>query len=148
MINPPFSKIVKTNIGTMFFKLINRHFPKHHKMSKIFNKNTIKLSYCCCRNIGSVMASHNLKIIQLTSNNHGCICRNTAECLLDNKCLTANIVCKEVVSAPSKPDKKYFSIKKPSFKDCFRNHTRDFCHKRYVSSTDLSNICGNLKIKK
>ena len=46
--NPPFSKIGKTNIGKKF---INNHFPKHHKMSKIFNKNTIKLSYSCCRNM-------------------------------------------------------------------------------------------------
>ena len=49
--NPPFSKFVKTNIGKKFCKLINRHFPKH-KMSRIFNKNTRKLSYSCCKNIG------------------------------------------------------------------------------------------------
>ena len=73
--NPPFSKIVKTNIGKKFFKLINRHFPKHHKMSKIFNKNAIKLSYNCCRNMGSVIASHSRRIIQPTFNNRGCNCR-------------------------------------------------------------------------
>ena len=69
MINPSFSKYVKTNIGKKFFKLINRHFPKDHKMSKIFNKNMIKLSCGCFRNMGSVIASHNRRIIQLTSNN-------------------------------------------------------------------------------
>ena len=83
--NPPFSKIVKTNIGKKFFKLINLHFPKHHKKSKIFHKNSIKLSYSCCRNMGSVIASHNRRIIQPTSNNHECNCINTAECPLDNK---------------------------------------------------------------
>ena len=57
-LNPPFSKIMKTNIGKKFFKLIKSHFPKH-KMLKTFNKNTIKLSYSCCRNMGSVIASHN-----------------------------------------------------------------------------------------
>ena len=122
--NPPFSKIVKTNIGKKFFKLINHHFPKHHKMSKIFTKNTIKLSYSCCINMDSVTASHNRRIIQLTSNNHGCNFRNRAECPLDNKCFKANTVCEAQVSASSKPDKKYFGIAKTSFKDRFRNHTR------------------------
>ena len=108
----------------------------------------IQLSYSCCRNIGSVTASHNQRIIQPTSNKHGCNCRNRAECPLDNKCLTANIVYKAVVSAPNTPDKKYFGIAGTSFKDRFRNHTRDFRHKKYVSSTELSNTCGNLKMKK
>ena len=55
----------------------------------------------------------------------------------------ANIVYKAGVSAPSKPDTKYFGIAKTSFKDHFRNHTRDFRHKKYVSSTEISNTCGN-----
>ena len=93
--------------------------------------------------MGSVIASHNRRIIELTSNNHGCNCRNRDECPLDNKCLTANIVYKTVVSAPGKPDKKYFGIAKTSFKERFRNHTIDFRHKKYVSSTELSNTCGN-----
>ena len=70
----------------------------------------------------SVNTSDNQKIIQPTSNNHGCNCRNRAECPRDNKCLTANIVHKLVVSAPSKPDNKYFGIAETSFKDCSRNH--------------------------
>ena len=93
--------------------------------------------------MGSVIASHNRRIIQLTSNNHGCNCRNRVECPLDNKYLTANIVYKAVISALGKPDKKYFGIAKTSFKDRFRNHTRDFLHKKYVSSTELSNTYGN-----
>ena len=135
--NLPFSKLVKTNIGKKFFKLINHHFPKHHKMSKIFNKNTIKLSYSCCRNMSSVIASHNRTIIEPTSNNHVCNCRNRTKCPLVNKCLTTNIVYKTVVSAPSKPDNKYFGIAETSFKDRFRNRTRDFRRKKYVNSTEL-----------
>ena len=136
--NPPFSKIVKTNIGKTFFKLINRHFPKHHKMPKIFNKNMIKLS---CRNIGSVIVSHNRRIIQPTSNNHGCNCRNRAECPLDNKCLTENILYKAAVSALSRPDKKYFGITETSIKDRFRNHTRDFRHKSMLTALNLLSTC-------
>ena len=96
------------------------------------------MDYICCRNIGSVITFHNRRIIQPTSNNHGCCCRNRAECPLDNKSLTANIVYKTVVSVPSKPDKKYFGIAETSFKDSFRKQTRDFRHKRYVNKTKLS----------
>ena len=60
--------------------------------------------------MGSVITSHNRRIIQPIYDNHGCNCRNRAECPLDNKCLTINIAYKVVVSAPSKPDKKYFGI--------------------------------------
>ena len=48
--------------------------------------------------------------MQPTSNKHGCNCTNRAECPLDNKCLTSNILYKAVISAPSNPDKKYFGI--------------------------------------
>ena len=64
----------------------------------------IKLSYGCCRNIGSVITSDNWIIIQPTSSNQGCNCQNRAKCPLVNKCLVANTVYKAVVSAPSKPD--------------------------------------------
>ena len=49
--NPPYSKFVKTNIAGIFIKLISKHFPPNHKFIKIFNKNTIKLSYSCMPNI-------------------------------------------------------------------------------------------------
>ena len=106
-------------------------------MSKIFNKNSIKLSNSCCRNIGSEIASHNRRIIQTISNSQGCNCRNRAESPLDNECLTPNIVCKAVVSAPSKRDKKYFGIARTPFKDSFRNHARDFRYKKYANSPKL-----------
>ena len=77
-----------------------------------------------------------------------CNCRNRAKSPLDNKCLTANIVYKAVVSAPSKPDKKYFGIAQTSFKNCFKNHTRDFRHKKHVNSTDVSKYMWKLKDEK
>ena len=43
--NPPYSLNVKTNIGKVFLKLVRKHFPMSHKLSKIFNLNTIKVSY-------------------------------------------------------------------------------------------------------
>ena len=99
--------------------------------------------------MGSVIASHNRRIVQPTSNNHECNCRNRAECpLIDNKCLTEKIVYKAVVSAHNKPDKKDFGIAETSFKDRYRNHTRDFRHEKYINSTELSKYMWKLKDEK
>ena len=56
--NPPYSKNVKTNIGKTFLQLLSKHFPKEHEMHKIFNKNTVKISYSCMNNISSILSTH------------------------------------------------------------------------------------------
>ena len=78
--NPPFSKNVKTNIGRMFFKLIKKHFPKENPLSKIFNKNTLKLSYCCMKNMSSIISSHYKTILEPNVDETGCNCKNKLEC--------------------------------------------------------------------
>ena len=40
-------------------KLLNRHFPVGSPLHKIFNKNTVKLSYSCMENIKTMISSHN-----------------------------------------------------------------------------------------
>ena len=44
-----------------FLKLLQCHFPKRHPMHKIFNRNTVKISYCCIRNLGSDISSNKSK---------------------------------------------------------------------------------------
>ena len=39
-------------------KLVKEHFPRYNFFHKIFNKNTIKISYSSMRNISSITASH------------------------------------------------------------------------------------------
>ena len=61
--NPPLSQSVKTNIGKAFLKLVRKHFPRHHKVNKIFNTNTLKLSYCCMKNIFNIIKQHNAIVL-------------------------------------------------------------------------------------
>ena len=89
--NPPFSLSVKTNIGKLFFKMLKKNFPKSNPFSKIFNKNTIKISYSCTRNMKSIISSHNKQILILKNKQVGCNGRVKNSCQLDNKCLTPNI---------------------------------------------------------
>ena len=44
--DPPYSQNMKTNIGKLFVKLVRKHFLKNSKHHKIFNLNTLKLSFC------------------------------------------------------------------------------------------------------
>ena len=57
--NPTFSQNVKTTTGKTFLKLVKQHSPKHHKLNKIFNKNVQELSYCCMKNMSSIIKQHN-----------------------------------------------------------------------------------------
>ena len=79
--NPPFSKNVKTNIARSFLHLVDTHFPAGHKLHKIFNRNTVKVSYSCMNNVRSIITSYNTRIIrksqtQVTSVDN-CNCRKT-----------------------------------------------------------------------
>ena len=67
--NPPYSQNVETNIGKLFIKLVSKHFPKNRKYHKIFNLNTLKLSYCCITNVGNIINQHNTKVLNKTNGN-------------------------------------------------------------------------------
>ena len=62
--NPPFSVNVKTKVGNYFLNLIRKHFPPRHKFSKLFNRNTIKVSYSCISNIKAKIHKHNKNILK------------------------------------------------------------------------------------
>ena len=53
--NPRYSVNVKTNVGKLFMRLIDKHFPGHHKFHKLFNRNSVKLSYSCMPNMKNVI---------------------------------------------------------------------------------------------
>ena len=49
--NPPFNIYCSTNVGKLFRDLVDKHFGRGNYLSKIFNKNTLKISYSCLSNI-------------------------------------------------------------------------------------------------
>ena len=57
--NPPFINSVTTNIAQKFLRLVDRHFPKKSKLHKIFNRNTLKVSYSCMPNMSTLIKAHN-----------------------------------------------------------------------------------------
>ena len=120
MFNPPYSKNVKTNIRNIFLNIIKKHFPPHHKLHKLFNKNTVKISYSCTRNIKAIINSHNAKILfpKKSTEQRTCNCSNKVNCPLEQKCLTTNIVYKSLHQAINIIKRKFISDRvKPPFKN-------------------------------
>ena len=128
--NPPYSKSVKTNIGRIFIKLISKHFPPNHKFVKIFNKNTIKLSYSYMQNIRSKMNDHNKKILQPKPAEPQKLwnCLVKEDCPLNGLCLTSSVLYQTTIKCS---DSKYKQKRckgtcKRTFKKRYANHEKSF----------------------
>ena len=144
--NPPFSLGVKTNIGKIFFKILKKHFPKNSQLSKIFNKNTIKLSYSCTKNMKSIISGHNRHILKPNVKQNGCKCRDKNECPLDNKCQTPQLIYKaEVTNNIDGENKYYIGLTETSFKERFSNQKKSYKNESYKTDTELSKYVWSLR---
>ena len=156
--NPPFNMEVSTNIGRIFFGLLDKYFPAGSALFRIFNRNYIKLSYSCTINFDSLVKRHNGKIlnkinknnninthnknelnktnsINNTSSSTSCNCMNKNNCPLSGKCLLAkNVVYLASVICQGHKT-KYYVGSSFDFKDRFYKHTRSF---KYPSASNTS----------
>ena len=151
--NPPFSKNVSTNIGHRFLSLVDKHFHKDHKLRKIFNRNTIKISYSCMSNTKRIIDNHNKRILkssELTANtgkdNKTCNCRQKNTCPLNGNCLQSSVVYQATVTRQDNNiTETYVGLTENDFKTRYRNHTASFRHAKHRNSTELSKYIWTLK---
>ena len=151
--NPPFSKTVETNIGKKFLQLVDKHFPSQHKFHKIFNRNTLKVSYGCMPNLQAIINSHNKKIIdeeKPTISRGTCNCNNNNECPLNGECTSTNVLYEaKITSTMANYDTKtYKGITAPSFKMRYGNHIKSFNNIKYQNETEMSKEIWRLKNKR
>ena len=66
--NPPFSKSLVTKIDKTFLRLIEKHFPPHHKLRKLSNQNNVKTSYSCMLNVKWIIKKHNKTVLDPPTN--------------------------------------------------------------------------------
>ena len=107
--NRPFNKNIKTNIGKTFLKLIDKHSPRSSKLHKIFNRNTIKVSYSCTKNMSMIIKKHNKKIInnKATPTTPPCNCQKKTECPLNGNCQQPSVIYQATAKIKNKPEKVY-----------------------------------------
>ena len=145
--NPPFSLNVKTNVGAKFLRIIDECFPKSHILNKIFNRNTVKLSYKCMPNMQTVIARHNAKLLKSNPGNTNpppCNHRQGNVCPLDGKCKTPNIVYKATVKSGDSVE-TYTGLTEPPFQKRFQNHKSDFQYQKNRNNTALASHIWALK---
>ena len=83
--NPPYCKSVKTNVAKEFLKILAKCFPKENVLSKIFNKNTVKVSYCCMPSISRIISGQNKKVLEGEKHLPECRC-TLYECPIEGLC--------------------------------------------------------------
>ena len=143
--NPPYNQSLRTKFGKQFLKLLNKHFPKGHKLHQIINKNNVKLSYSTTKNIKRILQNHNSKILKKNDerNEKTCSCPSTKKstCPLDNQCLSKCIVYKATVE---KTGHFYIGITENDFKKRLTRHKHSFRHEADKNSTTLSTHVWNV----
>ena len=143
---PPYNRNVKTNIGKSFLKLLKKHFSRDHKCFKIFNINTIKISYYCTSNIGNIIKQHNSNVLVKGEINdeRPCNCRVMENCPLNGNCLAKNVVYEAKINHGTE-SMIYYGLYEGEFMSRFNNHTKSFRNKAYRNETELSKLVWTLK---
>ena len=140
--NTTYSKSVKTNIGRIFIKLISEYYAPNHKSVKIFNKNTIKLSYSCMPNIRSKINGHTKKILQPKSAQPQklCNCLDKEDYPLNGLYFTSSILYQATrkCSDSKHKQKRYKGIVETTFKERYANHKKTFNLINSKNDTTLS----------
>ena len=148
--NPPFNVYSATKVGKEFRMLIDKHFSKDDLLSKLFNKNKLKLSYSCMGNIKSKIASHNRRILSGFKEDVGCNCRQKAECPLEGKCTWKNVIYQAEVFTGNQVQsqgKLYVGLASGLWKLRFANHNYSFRNFEKREDTELSKYIWELKNK-
>ena len=119
---------------------MRKYFPKENKLSKLINKNTVKISYSCLPNLDCIIkrsnkAKYESKIGRNNENteNKNCnkkgICKNG--CIINGKCETECAVYKASVHVNDhiknqKYLKKYVGMTDNKLSDRIGHHYTDF----------------------
>ena len=89
--NPPYSSAIRSNIGKEFLNLVSKCFPPGHPLRKIFNRNSVKVSYSGTPSIEKIISSTNKKILAPPKpEERPCSCPSGKPCPLGGVCLSKN----------------------------------------------------------
>ena len=153
--DPPSNITVATNVAKTFLSLIDKHFPKDKTLRKVFNRNTIKVSYSCLPNGKRTISNNNNRLLQLhrmkesTQDSKLCNCRQKSSCPLDGKRLTKCVVYKATVTeTTSNNQETYIGLTENELKTRFNLHKSSVKLEHKRTSTTLSDHVWKLKKEK
>ena len=137
------------NLGKTFLEDIDKCFPKSQIVHKLFNRNTVKLSYSCMPNVSQLIAKGNKKKLgngQLNEqgNKPLCNCPKNNACPVEGKCLEEQIIYQAKVKTESNTE-TYIGLTGNTFKERFTQHKCSFNNLKYSHDTTLSKYIWKLK---
>ena len=144
--NPPWNDSVKTNVGKKFLRILDTSFSHDNPLKKLVKRSTIKISYKCMPNMGTLVSSHNSKLLRQnnTPPDQGCNCQGGP-----NTCPLAVPECKKrsvvyVASVESTDGVEHYTgLTGGAFKNRWYQHMSDINNNK--TSTTLSSHIRKLK---
>ena len=94
---------------------------------RLFNDNTVKLSYSCMPNMDSIFKAHNTKILK--KKDEADAKEEKASCPVGNDCLKTNVVYKATVQHENKIS-NYIGMTENSFKTRYTQHKSSLKHQQ------------------
>ena len=96
--NSPYSANVVTKVVKHILFLLDKNFPPRNKFYKIFNGNTVSITYSCMSNKKTIINLHIHKVTNPKTIPKGrtCNCVDKVKYLLNQNCLVNNIISKAV----------------------------------------------------
>ena len=91
------SRLANISIGKYFLHLLDKHFNRDNPLSGIFDRNPVKISYPCTKNMYNILSNHNKRLLNelITRDRNpdlkSCNCRNKEECPLGGRCNSRNV---------------------------------------------------------
>ena len=60
--NPPYSTMIKTNVGAQFLKFLSKHITNPQVLHKILSRKTLKIPFRNSPNLKKIIATHNQNV--------------------------------------------------------------------------------------
>ena len=145
--NPQYCRSVKTNLGKEFLKIVLECFPKSHKLSKICNRNTIKLSYSCLPNMGRKILADTNKKLKPEVDRVEKLCvghRRGNDCpVVEKVCNRVDNIYNAKIQCNDNTIYNYIGMSAPPLRHRISTHVSSF--KNETNQTELSTKVKNLK---
>ena len=117
-------------------------------MHKIFNRNTVKVSYGCTNNMSQIVKGHNNKILNEKEKEVArCNCKKKDQCPLDGNCQIKSVIYNCDIKSNSTTTKKYIGLTEGPWKIRHAAHRHSFINEERKKDTALSKHSWELKDK-
>ena len=138
--NPTFSKNVTTGVAKIFFRLLDKHFPKSNRLRQVFNRNKVKVSYSCMENVGQIIKRHNKWVTKTNERSIvSCNCRDKNNCPINGDYRVENVVYKCTVSSTGKSKEYvYIDVAEGDRKQRYCNQIMSLRNQRHKNDPTLS----------